>query len=59
MAWSLRPLHPTVGFSSHEFGVVSCDFVDRLVLLDKATIHEVTRNNTKQKTLAVRAKCDF
>ena len=48
-----------VDFGGHEFRVVSCDFVDRLVFLDKATIHEVTRNNTNQKTLPVLAQYDF
>jgi len=48
-----------IGFSGYEFRAVSCDFVDRLFSWTKATIHEVTRNNTNQKTLPVRAKCDF
>ena len=48
-----------VGFSGYEFRVVSYDLVDRLFSWTKATIHEVTRNNTKQKTFPVRVKCDF
>ena len=48
-----------VDFGGHEFRVVSCDFVDRCFIQENQAIHEVTRNNTNQKTLPVLAQYDF